>query len=143
MNRTLLVSLGLALATPFSACAGKLDRTETNAEADAYTAVKSAETFALGGIGVAGTISQQEIAFRQLLKEPEPLARCQRLLTEATPAGQIYALLGLRLLDAKAFAAAVPHYLASQAAIPTIRGCIMMKMPAAKLATEIQKGDLK
>ena len=109
----------------------------------AYQFVKTADRFAIGGIGVAGTISRDEKAFRQLLQQPDALGRCQRLLSEATPAGQFYALLGLRLLDQAAFRAALPRYKDSMAEIPTIRGCIVMSMRAAELARQIEKGDLR
>ena len=109
----------------------------------AYDIVKTAEQFTVGGVGFAGRPSRQEMAFRQLLKQPEPVSRCKKLLTEATPAGQLYALLGLRLLDQPAFQTALPRYKDSKTEIPTMSGCIVMRTTAAKVAKEIEKGELK
>ena len=105
--------------------------------------MKTAERFSIGGVGVAGIRAKPEVAFRQLLKEPDAAARCQRLLNEATPAGQFYGLLGLRLLDDDAFRAALPRYRDSKEAIPSIAGCILMQTPASEIARRIEKGEVK
>jgi hypothetical protein len=39
-----------------------------------WNTLKSAQWFALGGIGVAGTTSKEEKAFRSLLEEPNASA---------------------------------------------------------------------
>ena len=66
-----------------------------------------ASMFALGGIGVAGTMSPGEKALRQLLEKPDAVAQLERLLTNATPAAQLYALLGLRVKDRASYDRAV------------------------------------
>jgi hypothetical protein len=109
----------------------------------AYEIVQTAERFTVGGVGIAGSPSRQETAFRQLLKQPEPVSRCKKLLTEATPAGQLYALLGLRLLDQQSFQTALPRYKNSRLEIPTMSGCIVMRTTAAQVAKEIERGELK
>ena len=108
-----------------------------------YDTLKAAEMFTVGGIGYAGTISAEEQAFRKLLQQPEPAVRCKKLLEEATPAGQMYALLGLRLLDAEAFRAAAPRYKHAKENISTARGCIVMHFPAADIAKQIAEGAYK
>ena len=77
---------------------------------DAYDTVKTAGMFTVGGVGYAGTRTPSELAFRELLKQPEPLVHCKKLLEEGTPAGQMYGLLGLHLLDQDAFQAVLPRY---------------------------------
>jgi hypothetical protein len=110
---------------------------------NAYEVVKSAERFSIGGVGYAGTRAKPDLALRQLLKEPDAPARCRKLLTEATPAGQFYALLGLHLLDDAAFRTALPRYRDSKESIPSMYGCIVMQTPARVLARKIEKGELK
>jgi hypothetical protein len=110
---------------------------------NAYEIIKSAERFTVGGVGFAGSPSRQEMAFRHLLKQPEAISRCTKLLTEATPAGQVYALLGLRLLDQQAFKAALPRYKESDSEISSMSGCVVTRTTAAKLAREIERGELK
>src|SRR5664279_5376638 len=66
--------------------------------------------FALGGVGVAGTMSGGEKDLRAVLKEADALQQLQSLLKNASPAGQLYALLGLRLNDRPAYDQAVPTF---------------------------------
>ena len=109
-----------------------------------YETVRTAEGFTIGGVGFAGTPSIMEKAFRQLLKEPNALVKCKKLLNDATPSGQLYGLLGLRLLnDQQAFRTALPLYKNSRAIIPTMRGCIAGRTTAAEVAKQIEKGELK
>jgi hypothetical protein len=136
MNRSFVVFLVALALTAFAGAA------EAPAK-DAYETVKTAPHFTIGGVGIAGIPSSQENAFRKLLKESGALERCQRLTTEATPAGQFYGLLGLRILDQKAFEAALPRYTDSKTEVPTMSGCIAMRTAAATLAGKIEKGEVK
>jgi hypothetical protein len=126
------------------ACAGEpavgtVDKLARNA----YESVRTADEFIIGGVGVAGTTSGQETAFRHLLKQPEPLARCQQLLAEGTPAGQLYGLLGLRLLDPPTFEAALPRYRNAQTPVQSMSGCIRFRTTAAELSQQISKGNFQ
>jgi hypothetical protein len=141
MNRTFLLLISVALSS--LACAGDLDSAAAKLERPAYDTVKTAEHFAIGRVGAAGIISAQETAFRQLLKQPDAVALCQKLLNDGTPAGQLYGLLGLRLLDQKAFQTALPRYADSKTDIETVRGCIVTHTTAGALAQQIEKGELK
>ena len=54
---------------------------------DDWNTLKDAGWFALGGIGVAGTTSKKERAFRSLLHEPNAADKLKALLSEASLAG--------------------------------------------------------
>src|SRR3954465_7406054 len=56
-------------------------------------------SFALGGVGVAGTMSAGERGLREILKSPDAVTRLEGLLPGASPAGKLYILLGLHLRD--------------------------------------------
>jgi hypothetical protein len=109
----------------------------------AYDTVKTAERFAIGRVGEAGIFSEQESALRELLKQPNALFRCQKLLSDGTPAGQLYGLLGLRLLDESTFKAALPRFIASKTVIQTVNGCIISRTSVAELAHKIAKGEVQ
>lgn len=134
----------LLLVLPLALCA-LATASEPSAVTDktAYETVRTTESFAIGRVGVAGIISKQENAFRELLHQPDALAQCQKLLAEGTPAGQLYGLLGLRLLDESAFDAALPRYTASKSVIETVNGCMISHTTAAAVAGRIAKGDVK
>jgi hypothetical protein len=108
-----------------------------------YEALTATTTFAIGGVGFAGTTSEAEKDFRELLKEPDAVAKCQKLLTDATPEGQMYGLLGLKLKDETAFLAALPKYKGSKTALREMCGCIMGTITVGELAARIEKGTYK
>jgi hypothetical protein len=76
---------------------------------DDWNTLKAAQWFALGGIGVAGTTSKEERAFRSLLHEPNATGKLKALLSEANLAGQCYALLGLYALHDAAYQDNLAH----------------------------------
>ena len=128
--------LVLALLTPLasSICAGE----------DASRAASSLareNVFALGGVGVAGTMSSGEKDLRAVLKEADAVQQLQSLLKNASPAGQLYALLGLRLRDRPAYQQALPDFRKRSDVISTLHGCIMMKEKMDGIGHQIEHGD--
>ena len=115
-----------------------LDAAEPSA---AESTLRKAESFALGGVGVAGTMSQGEQALREILKQPDAVPRLESLLSEASPAGQLYAFVGLRARDRKAYQRAVEKYGQRGAEVETMRGCILQHEPFASLVKQIEHGD--
>ena len=97
--------------------------------------------FALGGIGVAGTMSEGERALREILKEPDATARLAKLLSNGSPAGKLYALLGLRIRDRAASERALEKCRALDAKIETARGCILSQESFRDLLKEIERGQ--
>lgn len=105
------------------------------------TLLRKTTTFALGGVGIAGIMSEGERTLREILKESDAARRLEGVLPDAAPAGQLYALLGLRLRDRAAYERALEKYRANGAKVPTMRGCILQREPFGKLVNEIERGD--
>jgi hypothetical protein len=63
----------------------------------AYRQLLHANIFNLGGIGFVLTITPEEKAFHTLLRAGNSIELFKRLLSEANPEGQLYALYGLYL----------------------------------------------
>lgn len=103
-----------------------------SANETAYETVKAASHFAIGGVGVAGTITPEEIAMRQIRDGPQAETQMRKLLHEATPAGQMYALFALRQLDAADYTTLSTTYRQSSIAVPTISGCIIHTQPMSE-----------
>ena len=99
------------------------------------------ETFAVGGIGVAGTMSEGERSLRNLLNHPAATAKLEGLLTKATPAGQLYALLGLRVHDRAAFERASKDFHGPDGEVETIGGCIISRVPFKQVLDRIKAGQ--
>jgi len=97
--------------------------------------------FALGGVGVAGSMSSGETDLRAVLKEADAVQQLKSLLQNASPAGQLYALLGLRLRDRPAYEQALPEFRQRSDVISTMHGCILMKERMDAIVKQIEHGD--
>lgn len=86
-------------------------------------------------------MSAGERALREVLKGPDAVARLESALPTASPAGQLYALLGLRLRDRAAYQRALEKYRANDAKVQTMRGCILQKESFRDLVKQIEHGD--
>jgi hypothetical protein len=103
--------------------------------------LQKTQMFALGGIGVAGTMSEGERALREILKQPDALARLEALLANGSPAGKLYALLGLRIKDRPRYERARDKFPKLEMKIETARGCMLDREPVSHLADEIERGQ--
>lgn len=128
----------LWIALSFLLCAGLL-QAEQRSDADAV--LQKTSSFALGGVGVAGSMSEGERALREVLKESDATTRLESALPNATPAGQLYALLGLRLRHRAAYKRAIEKYGANNATVQTMRGCILQQESFRDLVKQIEHGD--
>jgi len=108
---------------------------------NAETLLQKAGTFAMGGIGYGGIMSEGERALREVLAEPDAVARLESLLPESSAAGQLYALVGLRVRDREAYKRALAAFGQRSAAVQTMRGCIGMRVPFRELVKQIDQGD--
>jgi hypothetical protein len=107
----------------------------------AVSGLAHTQLFAVGGIGVAGSMSDGERDLRTVLKQPNAAAVLREILSRATPAGQLYALLGLRLRDRAVYEQVLPALRKRSDVISTARGCILMKEEMASIVRQIEHGD--
>lgn len=103
--------------------------------------LRNAGSFAMGGIGVAGTMSAGERALRETLKSSDAVARLEKIAATASPAGQLYALLGLRARDRAAYQRVLEKIHKTDATVETARGCILQREPFSALVKEIESGQ--
>ncbi len=107
---------------------------------DAAASLAKVKSFAFGGIGIAGTPSQSEAHFRTVLEHRNALAEFRDVLATGTPEGKLYALCGIRILDPSSFEAAAEPLKKSNPTVETIGGCIITKVPASGVITNIAAG---
>jgi hypothetical protein len=98
-------------------------------------------SFALGGVGAAGTMSAGERTLREILKRPDAVARLEARLPEASPAGKLYILLGLHLRDRAAYQRALEKLQNLDLKVETARGCMISQEPFRDLLKEIERGQ--
>jgi hypothetical protein len=100
----------------------------------------AAKSFAFGGVGVAGLMSEGERNLRAVLQQSDASRQLQAALTHATPAGELYILVGLRRCDRAAY-----QKISGSLAIPNddvevARGCMISREPFRRLLSEVQEG---
>ncbi len=95
----------------------------------------------MGGVGVAGSMSEGERALREILNQPDATAKLEKMLPEASPAGQLYLLVALRERDRAAYQRAVGKVGGNDATVETARGCILQKENFRDLVKQIEKGN--
>jgi hypothetical protein len=109
------------------------------AEPSPYDTVKSAQWFAIGGIGITGVTSQEELAFRKIHAAPDAAPQLRKLLSEGTPAGKMYALFGLKQLDAPDYETVVKPFRESKTPVRRIQGCIVSMATTADIVQWIER----
>jgi hypothetical protein len=103
--------------------------------------IENTGSFALGGVGVAGTMSAGERALCEVLERTDAVFQLQAVLPTASPAGKLYALLGLRIRDRAAYERALEKCRTIDAKVETARGCILMHESFPDLVKEIERGQ--
>ena len=90
---------------------------------DALSVVRHADAFSMADVGEGKVCSPEVRAFSVLLDQPDAPQFFQSLLSDATPAGQLYALCGLWLTDLPAYEAAEPRFAQSLMPVSVQAGC--------------------
>lgn len=100
----------------------------------------AARSFALGGVGVAGIMSEGERNLRAVLDRPDPSQQLQAALAHATAAGKLYILVGLRRCDRAAYDKAFSSLARPNDDVEVARGCMISREPFGQLLSQIQEG---
>jgi hypothetical protein len=102
--------------------------------------VAAAKSFAFGGIGVAGLTSEGERNLRAILERPDASQQLQAAFPHATPAGELYILVGLRRCDRAAYQRIFASLTPSNNAVEVAHGCMISWQTFRQLLSEIQDG---
>jgi hypothetical protein len=100
----------------------------------------AAKSFAFGGIGVAGIMSAGEGNLRAVLAQPNASQQLQAALAHATPAGELYILVGLRKCDRAAYQKVSGSLAVPNDNVEVARDCMISKEPFRRLLSEVQGG---
>jgi hypothetical protein len=106
----------------------------------AYRTLRAAPRFAVGHVGRAGSTSDEEAALRSLLSHPHASADLRRLLSQATLAGQLYALWGLAVLREDDFEKQSEKYASSDQQVETMNGCLVEWESVSSIVRRIRDG---
>jgi hypothetical protein len=100
----------------------------------------AAKSFAFGGVGVAGLMSEGERNLRVVLERPDASQQLQAELAHATPAGELYILVGLRRCDGAAYQKIFVSLARSDSDVEVARGCMISREPFRQLLSQVQDG---
>ena len=103
----------------------------------AFEALSKAGMVAFGGVGFAGSTLPETAAFDVVVAEgPAARSRLDRLLTNASPAGKVYAATALSRFDADAGRAAWRRLADDRGDVTIASGCVIDRRPLAEYANE-------
>ena len=114
--------------------------TASSSENLAARDLAAAKSFAFGGVGVAGLMSEGERNLRAVLERPDASQQLQAALAQATPAGTLYILVGLRRCDHAAYQKVFDSLARPNNEVEVVRGCMISKEPFRQLLSQIQDG---
>ena len=100
----------------------------------------AAKFFAFGGVGVAGLMSEGERNLRAVLERPDASQQLKAALAHATPAGELYILVGLRRCDRAAYQKIFSSLPRPDDDVQVARGCMISREPFRQLLSQIQDG---
>jgi hypothetical protein len=112
----------------------------TGSENSAARNLAAAKSFAFGGIGVAGLMSEGERNLRAVLEMSDASQQLQAALAHATPAGKLYILVGLRRCDRAAYQKVLDSLARPNDDVEVARGCMISAEPFRQLLSQIQDG---
>lgn len=129
------LSVTLIMGIILSQADVSLAATSENAPARDLAAAKS---FAFGGVGVAGLMSESERNLRVVVERPDASRQLQTALSHATLAGELYILVGLRRCDRVAYQKIFASLPRPNADVEVARGCMISREPFRQLLSQIQ-----
>ncbi|HEV3099277.1 MAG TPA: hypothetical protein VGY75_06150 [Candidatus Udaeobacter sp.] len=101
----------------------------SESENSAARDLAAAKSFAFGGVGVAGLMSEGERNLRAVLERTDASLQLQAALAHATPAGELYILVGLRRCDRAAYKKVVGPLPLPNDDVEVARGCMISREP--------------
>jgi hypothetical protein len=117
------------------------DRAVADSGLKSLRVIEDAGSFSLGGVGVAGTMSAGERALREVVSRTDAVYQLEAVLPTASPAGKLYALLGLKIRDRAAYERALEKFRTLDAKVETARGCMLSQESFRDLVKEIERGQ--
>lgn len=100
----------------------------------------AAKSLAFGGVGVAGLMSEGERNLRAVLAQPDASQQLQAALAQATTAGKLYILVGLRRCDRVAYQKIFDSLGRPNEEVEVVRGCMISKEPFRQVLSQVQDG---
>ena len=108
---------------------------------DSFKVLVEAKCFRTGGIGPGGVTSDEEFSLRRIMVKDDASVTLDRLFTEGTPVGKLYALLGLRFVNRARYNELVPQMRQDTRSVDEQGGCIISETTVKDIVASIEKGE--
>lgn len=108
-------------------------------ESDDLKELSAVETFAIGPVGYAATVSRGETLARKLLAGEKAESRFQQILENGTPEARLYALWALRKIQGRASKKIFDAYRELSTEVGRMSGCEMFTEKFSEAVREIEK----
>ncbi|MGY8642285.1 MAG: hypothetical protein ACKVJU_14480 [Verrucomicrobiales bacterium] len=102
---------------------------------------KKVPLFAFGGVGFAGTTSQGEARFKEILKGPDSLNEFEKWFESGSDEARMYCLVAFYSLHRDQFDAALKSDKWIGKKVSAAQGCIVFQTPRSTIVETIKKGD--
>jgi hypothetical protein len=112
-----------------------------HADDSTFDRLAKIDRFAFGGTGYAGTISEGEKEYREILSRPTALKDFERLYAVGNPQAKCYAVVGIRTLNPTRFERLSKSLRSEKTEVTTQRGCMVMHEPLGSIVKGIAAGE--
>jgi len=104
--------------------------------------LKKVDTFALGGVGYSGRMSEGEEALHEIMKGGDALNTLVRIIQdpETSRPGKLYAALGIRWIDQRRGEEEIKPLLASKQMVSRMAGCAGFEEQMSEVASQVNMG---
>jgi hypothetical protein len=105
-----------------------------------YEQFRSIKTFAFGGVGPLGSMSDGEQRFRTIAVSSNALELFTTILTNGTTEARLYALWGIRHLAPQTFDAHAAPVVAANERATILEGCFLSRERTSNVVVRIKEG---
>jgi hypothetical protein len=108
---------------------------------DSVKLLEKSQCFRVDPAGVAGVIPNEMIALQRIMKRDDASAVLEELYSKGSPAGKLYALLGLRFVNKARYEELIPQLKQNTDKINTQSGCIIFDQTIKAIIGSMEAGN--
>ncbi|HJR66297.1 MAG TPA: hypothetical protein VJ802_07685 [Gemmatimonadaceae bacterium] len=112
-----------------------------SAVAESMDILRHAPRFEAAAVGYSGSVPTSVVAWLTVVRSAAPDSLLRKLLQTATPAGQLYALAGLRVTNPELFAETARDFRTFHPTVPTLAGCIGGSELVRTIVSDLERGE--
>ena len=112
-----------------------------SALAESMDILRHAPRFEAAAVGYSGSVPTSVVAWLTVVRSAAPDSLLRNLLQTGTPAGQLYALAGLRVTNPQLFTETARAFRTFHPTVPTWAGCIGGSELVRSIVSDLERGE--